>query len=232
MKRATLPTMDALPAYDVPTYTVQEYVALEEFSNVKHEYDQGVIRAMAVGDTVETYVALEAFSNVKHEYIDGHMLAVAGGTLEHSRLAVALVAQLGVQLQGRSCYVFNSDARVHVSAGELIAYPDVSVCCGNPRDGGQDPLAMQNPTVIIEVLSPSTEKYDRRTKFARYQLVESLQEYVLVSQSDCKVEVFRRLGDRSWSEATVSGPGERAILRSIDCELDVDELYRMRLSNS
>jgi len=230
MKSATLRIMDAPPTYDVPTFTVEEYVALEEFSNVKHEYIDGMVYAMA-GDTVEEYVALEAFSNVKHEYIDGLMLAMSGGTLEHSRLAVALIAQLEAQLQGRTCYVFTSDARVQVAAGDLIAYPDVSVCCGTPRDGGQDPLAMQNPTVIIEVLSPSTEKYDRRTKFGRYQLVESLQEYVLVSQSDCKVEVFRRLGDGSWSDATVVGPGERAVLRSINCELDIDELYRKRLTN-
>ncbi|HEX5061002.1 MAG TPA: Uma2 family endonuclease, partial [Kofleriaceae bacterium] len=202
-----------------------------ELSNVKHEYIDGVVYARDVG-TVEEYVALEELSNVKHEYIDGLILAMSGGTLEHSRLGVAVIGQLLAQLQGRSCYVFSSDARVQVAGGELITYPDVSVCCGTPREGGQDPLAMQNPTVIIEILSPRTEKYDRTTKFARYQQIESLQEYVLVSQSECRVEVFRQLDDRSWSDAVVAGPGERAALRSIACELDIDELYRMRLTSS
>src|SRR6185503_3484434 len=95
--------------------------------------------------------------------------------------------------EGSDCYVFTSDARVHVTERELVAYPDVTVCCGKPHDaGGGDPLAMVNPTVIIEILSRSTEKYDRRTKFERYKLIESCQEYVLVSQGQPQIEVLRR----------------------------------------
>lgn len=235
MKRVTMPHMDGqtenAPTEDVPTYTVPEYVAIEEFSNVKHEYINGRIRAMAgvAGDTVEDYVALEEFSNVKHEYLDGEMLAMSGGTLEHSRLAASLIGQLESQLQGGDCFVFTSDARVQVIAGGLIAYPDVSICCGEAKSGGTDPLAMLNPRVLIEVTGPSTEKYDRGTKFARYQLIESLQEYMLVSQTEATIEIFRRLANASWSDAEMIGPGKRAELRSIGCEIDIDALYRRRL---
>jgi Uma2 family endonuclease len=118
--------------------------------------------------TIKDYVELEEYSNVKHEYIDGQIRAMSGGTLEHARLGAALIGQLGAPLANRDCDVYTADARVHVVAGNLITYPDVTICCGAPRTGSADPLAMTNPTVIIEVTSPSTEKYDRGTKFDRY----------------------------------------------------------------
>jgi len=226
VKRAKLRPMDSPPSYDLPTYTIEEYNALEAFSNVKHDYVDGVIRARC--ETIEQYVAMEEFSNVKHEFLEGQALAMGGGTYEHSRLAAGLIIQLGIQLQGRGCYVFTSDARVHVPAGELIAYPDVTVCCGKPRDGSEDPLAMVNPTVIIEILSRSTEKYDRRTKFERYKLIESCQEYVLVSQGQQQIEVLRR--SDGWGDAEVFRAGGRAKLSSINCEIDVDALYQNALS--
>lgn len=179
--------------------------------------------------TIEDYVRLEEYSNTKHEYLDGHILAMSGGTLEHSRLAAAVMLQLGKQLEGRSCDVFTSDARVHVIAGNMITYPDVSVCCGDAQTGSADPLAMINPTVLIEISSPSSEKYDRGTKYQRYQLVPTLREYVVIAQRAPAIDVFRRLDNGGWSDAELSGPGERARLRSIGCELDVDALYRRRI---
>jgi Uma2 family endonuclease len=178
--------------------------------------------------TIEDYVRLEAHSNVKHEFLDGQIFAMGGGTLEHSRLAAAVIVQLSNQLAGRPCDVFTSDARVHASAGNMIAYPDVTVCCGGAQTGSADPLAMINPTVLIEITSPSSEKYDRGTKFRRYQLILTLREYVVISQRTPAVDVFRRLDDGSWSDAELAGGGERAVLRSIGCELDVDALYRRR----
>lgn len=192
MERATLRTMDT------PLYTIEEYVRLEEHSNVKHEF------------------------------LDGQILAMSGGTLEHSRLAAAVILQLGRQLENGPCDVFTSDARVHVIAGNMIAYPDISVCCGDAQTGTADRLAMINPTVLIEITSPSSEKYDRGTKYQRYQLIPTLREYVVIAQHAPAIDVFRRLDDGSWSEAELSGSGERARLRSINCELDVDALYRRR----
>ncbi len=178
--------------------------------------------------TIKDYVDLEAYSNIKHELIDGQILAMSGGTLEHSRLAAAVIFQLGKQLEDGPCDVFTSGARVHVIAGNLITYPDISVCCGGAQTGSEDPLAMINPTVLIEVTSPSTENYDRGTKFQRYQLIPTLREYVVISQHAPAVAVFFRRDDGSWSAGDTARPGERAQLRSIGCALDVDALYRRR----
>ena len=200
VKRARLGRMDTQSSEDGPTFTIQEYVRLEEESNLKHEYFRGQIRMMS------------------------------GGTLEHSRLAAYLMMQLGLQLKSSKCYVFSGDARVHVVPVELITYPDVTICCGKPHDGAAgDPNAMVNPTVVIEVLSVSTQRYDRTKKFERYKLLDSLREYVLVSQWENTIEVFRRLDD-GWSAADVYAAGQRAKLTSVGCEIDVDELYERRLN--
>jgi Uma2 family endonuclease len=187
-----------------------------------------ILRTMDVPTySIDEYVALERFSNVKHEYIDGQIRAMSGGTLEHARLAAALIGQLSSQLSGRNCDVYTSDARIHVVTGNLITYPDVTICCGQPRTGTQDPLAMVNPIVIVEVTSPSSEKYDRGTKFQRYQLIPSLREYVIVGQHDQAIDVFRRNDDDEWT-AEHAGAGQRAKLLSINCEIDVDALFKRR----
>lgn len=178
--------------------------------------------------TVEDYVRLEEYSNTKHEFLDGEILAMSGGPLEPSRVAASLILQLGNQLAGRDCTVYTSDARVRVVTGGLITYPDVSVCCGEPTTDTEDRLAMVNPIVLVEITSPSSERYDRGTKFERYKLLPSLREYVVVSHREPAIDVYRRLDDGAWSPAEVAGPGERARLASIDCALDVDALYRLR----
>lgn len=180
--------------------------------------------------TVKDYVVLEEYSNVKHEFIDGQIRAMSGGTLEHSRLAAALIGQLSPQLQSRPCEVYTSDARVRVLAGNLITYPDVSVLCAEAVTDIEDRNAMVNPVVLFEVTSPSTEKYDRGTKFRRYQLIPSLREYVLISHRTHAIDVFRRNDEGTWTdEPDTFGPGERARLSSINCEIDVDKLYRRKI---
>jgi Uma2 family endonuclease len=181
--------------------------------------------------TVKEYVALEKYANTKHELIDGEIHAMSGGTLEHSRLAAELIGQLKPQLRGRACKVFTSDARVRIVEGDLITYPDVSICCGSPQTDTEDPFAMTNPTVLIEVTSPSSEKYDRGTKLERYKLIPSLREYVVVSHRERAVDLFRRLDGDTWSDAVTLRPGERVRLASIDCEIDVDALYSDELTS-
>jgi Uma2 family endonuclease len=183
---------------DVPINTIKDYVDVEEYSNIKHEFDDGVIRAMS------------------------------GGTLEHSRLAAALILELGRQLDGGPCTVYTSDARVRVVGQPFITYPDISIGCEEPTVDIEDPLAQTNPTVLVEITSPSSERYDRGKKFARYQLIASLREYVVVSHRECVVDVFRRLDDGGWTDAERYGAGERARLESISCEIDVDKLFRRR----
>ena len=174
--------------------------------------------------TIEEYVRLEKYSNLKHEFYDGQIWAMGGGSLEHSRLAAAIIASLTNQLQGRPFVVYTSDARVRVVATGLDTYPDVTVRCGPAEMDAEDPLAQVNPTVLIEVTSPTSEKYDRGSKFAHYKLIPSLREYVLVSQNERTVDVWRRGDDDSWV-AERFGSGQRARLTSIACALDVDEIY-------
>lgn len=197
---------------------------------------RAILAVMEHGDdgpvqTIADYVHVEEHSEVKHEFIDGVIRAMSGGTLEHSRLASAVIVQLSNLLRaaGRPCVVLTSDARVHVEAANVITYPDVSVVCGPSISRGPDPFALHNPLVIVEVTSPSTERYDRGRKFARYRALPSLQEYVLVSQRERLIEVFRRgpAGDdtEGWPLAARGVAGQQVELTSIGCRLSVDDIY-------
>lgn len=173
----------------------------------------------------DQYLALEAAAEQKHEYIDGLIVAMSGGTAEHGRLAAAMTGLLFAALRGSGCRVFSSDVRVRVEETNRAAYPDLSVVCGELRHASDDRHAITNPRVLVEVLSESTEVDDRGAKFAHYRRLDALKEYVLVSQSEPRVEVFRRTA-AGWL-LVEAGPGERVRLESLpgDVTLDVDELY-------
>jgi len=169
------------------------------------------------------YLAFETSSEQKHEFIDGLVLAMAGGSYEHARLAGRVMTALARALEGRPCNVVPSDGRVRIEATNRSTYPDVSVVCGRARFASDDPQALTNPVVIVEVLSPTTEQSDRGEKFRHYRRLESLREYVLVAQDEPRIEVFRREGD-VWTFRE-HGPGERVMLASIEAVLDVDAIY-------
>ena len=170
------------------------------------------------------YLALEASSNVKHEFLDGQIYGMAGGTPEHAALAGAVVGLLFAQLQRGRCRVHDSDLRVRVLATGLATYPDVTVVCGPLERDPEDHNAVTNPTLIVEVLSRSTEEYDRGDKFEHYKQMPSLREYVLISHREREIEVWTRDGTGHWLKATAR-EGERAVLASVDAALDVRELY-------
>ena len=138
------------------------------------------------------YLAIEESSNVRHEFLDGEIFAMAGGTPEHGRVCANVIGLLWGQLGGRPCSVFTSDVRVRVRARNVITYPDASVVCGPVERDSEDRQAVLNPLVLIEVGSPSTEAYDRGEKLEVYKLIPSLREVVLVSCQDRRVEVWRR----------------------------------------
>ena len=148
--------------------------------------------------TEEQYLAIERAAEFKSEFLDGVMYAMSGGSMRHSYLAVNLIAELRAMLRGGECQIFNSDLRVRVSA-RMYAYPDVSVVCGKPllADDHQDILF--NPIVIVEVLSPSTEQYDRGMKFQLYRTIESLREYILVDQDKVLIEQYIRQDASTWT---------------------------------
>jgi Uma2 family endonuclease len=175
--------------------------------------------------SIDEYVRLEEYANLKHEFLDGQIYAMAGGTLEHSAMATSVSTALSVQLRGRGCEVFNSDARVRVIATGLDTYPDVSVACGPiERDSG-DKHAMTNPIVIVEVTSDSTEDYDRGKKLEHYKRIPSLREVVIVSHRRPHIEVHRRGSSGEWT-TTEAGASERIVVESVGCALVVDEVFR------
>lgn len=182
------------------------------------------VRAVGHRYTWREYLTLEQSSNVRHEYFDGEIFAMAGGTPEHSALAVRIASLLDAQLENKSCRVFNSDLRVRVQATGLGTYPDVSVVCGGLERDPEDASTIINPRVIVEVLSASTEAYDRSDKLGNYKLIPVLQECVLVSHREALIEIFRRSPADQW-ERFEARRGATANLQSINCVLDVDRVY-------
>jgi Uma2 family endonuclease len=174
--------------------------------------------------TYAEYLAAEAASDVRHEFLNGEVWAMAGGTPEHSALAAAVIAQLGALLRGKPCRTFTSDLRVRVADTGLATYPDVSVVCGQLETAPDDEDAVTNPIVLVEVLSDSTEGYDRGAKWAHYRRLPSLREYVLVAQSEPLVEVFRR-GEAGRWELLEARPGETIELASLGVRLEVAAIY-------
>lgn len=174
----------------------------------------------------EEYLALEEIAAVKHEFLGGHVWAMAGGTPAHAAIAANVIALLSAQLRDRPCRVFTGDLRIRVPATGLGTYPDVTVVCGHLETDPADPRGntVTNPQVLVEVLSPSTEEYDRGEKLAHYQRIVSLAEVVLIAHDERRLEVWRREGDH-WT-LDVFRAGARARLASLGCELDVAEVYR------
>jgi len=177
----------------------------------------------AVRYTFSEYVRLEEVSNVKHEYLDGHIYAMAGGSPEHAALQASVSARLFMKLEGGPCRVYSPDLRVRVAATGLTTYPDVTVICGPLERDPADPNTVVNPTLIVEVLRPRTEEYDRGEKFENYKQIAALNEYVLVNYSERRIEVWRR-DQGEWSRST-AGSGESIRLESIDCAIAVDDVY-------
>ena len=181
--------------------------------------------ARPVRHTRAEYAAFERSSNVKHEFLDGVIYAMAGGTPEHAAVAMNVGALLNVALRTKPCRVYSSDLRIRVKDTGLETYPDVSVVCGGAERDPADDLAVTNPVVLVEVLSPSTEAYDRGEKLRHYRAIASLREVVLVDHREKLVEVHRREDDGSWTRHE-AGPGGVVNLLSLGCELSVDEVYR------
>ena len=173
--------------------------------------------------TPEEYLALDRAAAFKSEYFDGQMVSMSGGTFVHSILAAAFSSELRNALAGRDCWVTNSDARVRATRSTFV-YPDVCVVCGRPELENDDVLL--NPVLIAEVLSDSTERYDRGLKFTRYRSMPTLQDYVLIAQTEARVEVFRRQPDESWSLRIYEGIDKVAKLESLAVDLSLRALYR------
>ncbi|HXO26223.1 MAG TPA: Uma2 family endonuclease [Thermoanaerobaculia bacterium] len=176
--------------------------------------------------TPDEYLALERTAEIKSEFLDGQMIAMTGGSIRHGRIASNLVQAIGLQLRGRSCEVFGSDVRVLVAQTGLYTYPDVTIVCGEPTLTDEHLDTLTNPTVLIEVLSPSTAAYDRTTKFEHYRALAALREYLLVSQDQPKVEQYVRQENRKdWLFTEKRDLEGSIVLPSIECALKMAEIY-------
>ena len=176
--------------------------------------------------TPEDYLALERVSEIRHEYLNGIVYAMAGESPEHSTICFNLAVAVGIQLKDKPCRGFSPNMKVRTDPSGLFAYPDLAVVCGEPvfHDDKRDVLV--NPTVIFEVLSRSTEGYDRGEKFLQYRThLASLKDYVLISQNKPRIEHYARQPDGQWPCKEVEGLDGELYLPSIDCRLQLADIY-------
>lgn len=173
----------------------------------------------------QQYLALERDAPQKHEYINGEIFAMGGASERHNLIVVNVAASIHGQLRGKPCKVYASDMRLKVSATGLYTYPDVAALCGEAHFDDEQQDTLLNPTLVIEVLSRSTEGYDRGEKFAHYRRIESLAEYLLVSQDKHLVEQYVRQRDNQWLMSEVSRLEENVELPSIECTLLLSDVY-------
>lgn len=177
--------------------------------------------------TPEEYLKQESGAQAKHEYHAGEVLAMSGGTYWHSRIVANLIGEARQRLKGSPCFVLESNMRVRLAQDDRYVYPDASILCEQPRFDPRDTnlTTIINPKVILEVLSDSTEAYDRGTKFSAYRNLESLDEYVLVSQNKPLIETFVRQSESTWLFAAWHGLEAVATLRAAHIELPLSEVY-------
>jgi Uma2 family endonuclease len=168
------------------------------------------------------YIARERTAETKSEYVNGYVVAMAGASIRHNLIASNIVRHLGNRIAGK-CLVLASDQRVWVSETDDHFYPDISVVCGRVETHPRDDQAIMNPKLIVEVLSDSTEDYDRGTKFLHYRKNAALQDYILVSQHDRSVEHFRRV-EGEWVLREIRGDQE-LVLASVGVRLPLDDIY-------
>jgi len=178
--------------------------------------------------TEEQYLSIERMAETKSEFHDGQMFAMSGGSLNHSLLASRMVAMLDRQMPP-GCRTFNSDLRIKVARAGLYTYPDCGVICGEPQFFGDQRDVILNPVLIVEVLSPSTEGYDRGKKFELYRTIPSFLEYLIVHQDRRHVEHYSKQDDGSWLLREHAGLDAAVAIARLDARIPLAELYASAL---
>ncbi len=171
------------------------------------------------------YLDIERAADFKSEFLDGEMFAMAGGTARHSLIGTNCAREFGNRLKGGRCVAYNADLRIKIAATGLLTYPDLSVICGPPQFVPETDDTVLNPTVLVEVLSDSTEAYDRGKKFEHYRQIETLQEYLLVSQNEPRIEQFIRQPGGHWVLKEAAGRDSHLELPSLQVTLSMAEVF-------
>jgi len=176
--------------------------------------------------TVQEYLAMERVSEIKHEFYDGDIFDMTGGTPAHSLIASNIIREAGNALKSRPCVVFNSDLRVKVNPSGLYTYPDVTIVCGQQQFDDDQRDTLVNPTVIVEVLSKSTAIYERGAKSKQFRKIESLQALILVEQDSPVVEVYRRQPEGNWLLTEATDLSESIAIQPLGISIPLNEIYR------
>ena len=175
--------------------------------------------------TAQEYLVIERASEIRSEYFRGEMFAMTGASRAHNLICANLIIEIGSLFKGRPCEVYQSDMRVRVSDTGLYTYPDVVAICGEPEFDDDHLDTLINPQVIFEVLSDSTEKYVRGKKFEKYREIDSLQDFIMISQKECVVERYTRQPDDQWLFWSTNKISDTLEIASIDCKLKLKDIY-------
>ena len=173
----------------------------------------------------EEFLALERMSKTKNEYYRGEIFAMSGASYQHNQIATTLVRDIGTHLKGKGCNIFGSDLRVYTQLKSFYTYPDAVIICGDPSFIDKEFDTILNPTILFEILSPSTEEYDKTTKFEFYDNIPTLKHYVLIDSRKTFVQVFTKQTDKSWSLKEHHLSEEEWELKAIQYKSTIKELY-------
>jgi Uma2 family endonuclease len=176
--------------------------------------------------SIQEYFAIEREAPFKSEYFAGEMFAMAGASSAHNFIRENLSIELGGQLKGSPCRTLSCDQRLKVERTGLVTYPDLMIICGPLQVTSEDRDTINNPVTIVEVLSPSTESYDRGAKFRNYQQIESLKEYVLITQDEAVCERFVRQDNGAWELVTFAGLDSQLAFTTVDARVALLDLYQ------
>ena len=173
----------------------------------------------------DEYVRLERQAEYKSEYLNGEIFAMSGASRQHNLITGNIGAEFNRQLKGKPCEAYTSDMRVKVRSNGLYTYPDVIVVCGEPQFEDQEVDTLSNPTLLVEVFSQSTERYDRIAKNSYYRTIESLAEHLLVAQHEIRLEQYTKQPDERWALSEYTSLDSLVQLPSIDCSLRLSDVY-------
>lgn len=187
--------------------------------------DQPVVQYGKRKYTIEEYLAFEARSDVKHEYYQGEIFAMAAATLDHNFIVANMLGTIKQHLKGKGCYPFGSDLRIYVQENGLFTYPDLSINCGDIKTLNDDNLNVLNPSVLIEVLSPSTRQYYRIDKFSLYRAIPTLREYILADTATAKIESWYINAANHWELQEYKGLAAALHIQTIDLTIPFKDIY-------